>query len=39
MARALGWMAAILFGADQLLCQGIYTEMAKQLLTQIVAHV
>jgi hypothetical protein len=39
MVRVLGWMAAILVVADQLFCNGTYTEIAKRMLTHMIAHI
>jgi hypothetical protein len=39
MVRVFGWMLAILFVADQLFCDGTYTEIAKRMLTRMIAHI
>jgi hypothetical protein len=38
MVRVLGWMAASLFVVDELFFDGRYTEMAKRMLTHMIAH-
>jgi hypothetical protein len=39
MVRAFGWTLVALTMLDQLMFHGTYTQVAGQMLTQILAHV
>jgi hypothetical protein len=39
MIRAFGWTLVTLTMLDQLVFHGMYTQVAGQMLTQILAHV